>query len=152
MSKEKTPRFGRVKFGSGERHSALSISIPAGIILAALISILPPLFRTDDLARWIAFLVFFIATTPVCVAIVWVCVVDLKTIPGRLAKPEESVESQWASKAAENTFYVILGGLGLVTAGFSIFGAGSVTEILFWVLLGITCIYGLFYAWAKYGK
>lgn len=152
MKEKETPALGLAKFATTKRRSALSIAVPAGIAVAAVLAALASLLRSDYPLWWQTFLSFFISTTPVGVAIAWIFVVDLGTIPGRVANPEQTVEFAWANAAAADSFYALLAGLGLVTAGFAVLGNTTVSSILCWVLIGMGCLYAIFYARAKLAK
>lgn len=111
-------RWGRARFGGGSAAlwgASLMIGVVISGCLGGLFVALNPTERP-----LLAFALVLAGTLPVAAAVGWVLLVDRSTIAGAIAKPEDSIESDWYEKAASGAFHdvLIVGGLG--AAAFSL--------------------------------
>lgn len=124
--------FGRTRGG----FPAAPIALTAGVIATPLVSVtamnLNPYMRPDSF--WLAALIYGTCMFFPITALVWVAVVDRRTIRGATLNPERSVEQVWLDRAAANSFwltYMVCGiGSGVVN------WMGAPLEVT-WTLLAI---------------
>lgn len=120
MTEHDTARsaWGRSRFGGGS-GALIGVSITLGALLAC---------GAGALFAWIGaaerpgltFALLAAGTLPVWAALAWALLVDRATITGATRRPEESVESDWYTRAAAGVFQdlLLVGGLG--AAAFSL--------------------------------
>lgn len=111
-----TTRWGRTRSG---KYSVPVVAIPLGFLVSGLFGLIPLAF-ISDLNPFLVWLIFTIALAPVACALVWVIVVKRETITGAVRNPEQTVETQWATRAHSIGFFamVILTGWGSFFSSF----------------------------------
>lgn len=112
---ESRSRWGRTRLGSRD-VSAMAVSVPSGIVLAAVMGALAVSVGMAGSDALVGFLVFSFCLAAPCVGVVWVSVVDRASVRGAVVHEEESVESSWYGRAAAGSFtdVVAFAGLGAV--------------------------------------
>lgn len=103
--------WGRARFGSG-RLSALTVALPAGILLGAGSGWLAAALGIGRSNPVLAFVIFAACLVLPATALVYAVVVDRNTVRGATERPGESVEEQWYGKAAAGSFADLILGLG----------------------------------------
>lgn len=111
-------RWGRARFGGGST-TLLGASLMIGVIVSACVGGVFVALNPTERAM-LVFAVVMAGTLPVAAALGWVLLVDRSTIAGAVAKPDDSIESDWYGKAASGAFHdlLLVGGLG--AAAFSL--------------------------------
>lgn len=110
-SKDTTYRFGCMR-GTG-RGSAIKAAIPLGLAVAVVLGSVQVLTNPDGPLRWVGVLIFAVFVAPCAIALVWAALVDRRTLPGAVERPEESVENTWYTSAAADSFHIMLAASGL---------------------------------------
>lgn len=103
-NQDKQLAWGRVRFESGPRMSALAFAFPVGLLAAAALSVLTAFVLPRYEVWWQSALIYLTMLLPVSVAGVWALVIDRSSLPGAVRNPEVSVEHAWAKTAAFNAF------------------------------------------------
>lgn len=133
--KQKQYRWGRSRFNG---VPTMRLAIPVGVALAigyGMVHVL--VFNPDGPMKWVAGLILGACLAPCAVALVALLILDRSTLPGAVAKPEQSIEGAWYAKAAEwafNSFIAILGVAAGVTSSLQLTTI-SLTLAAAWVVL-----------------
>ncbi len=130
-------RWGRIRFAGG-RIPAMSVAIPAGLMLATGVGALT--LWTGIARGEQAFLiagVFALVTSGAFTGLVWALIVDRSSLRGALDQPDDSVESTWLDTAVAGAFRdtILLTGLGLATLAITGIDIDAV-----WALTGVLVI------------
>ncbi|MFT3944460.1 MAG: hypothetical protein QM705_11670 [Ancrocorticia sp.] len=145
-------RFGVAKFGS-RKHSALTISVPGGIALAAAISaVLTSIGPDFQRLTWAgAFAIMFACMLPPCVMAIWIAIVDRETIRGADQSPEYNVENTWLTNAAATTghFTFAAAGIGSAIAAFALKDSSAVSFTLLGVCYFMVVTFAVAYFWER---
>ena len=107
-------KWGRSRFGTG-RTPAMALALPGGVVLGAaggLLAVQTGVAGADPL---IGFLVFALCLTMPGTALVYLLVVDRRTIVGAAERPDDSVEAGWYEKAAAGSFTDLILALGITS-------------------------------------
>ena len=96
-------KWGRTKFGTG-RIPAMTIAIPAGVVLAVVGGLLSVLVGVTASNPALGFWVFTFCLTMPAVALMYVLVVDRDTLEGATERPDDSIKSGWYDRAASGSF------------------------------------------------
>lgn len=124
-------RYGRVKSGG---TPALRVAVPVGMGIAVVLGVTKVVLgNPDGPFAWVAGLILGTCLAPFAVALVWTVIVDRSTLPGAVARPEESVEHTWYTKATSDAFHVVLVvcGVGASLAGL------WVESVVSWTLIAV---------------
>ncbi|MFW0183626.1 hypothetical protein ACN082_09020 [Rothia sp. CCM 9417] len=146
-TKKKVSTWGSSRYGGGQA-TLLTISIVGGAALSLLVGWGIVSFRQEDLPGW-ALPVVSLPVWPVVAAIIWALLVDRSTLKGGNPKSEHSVENHWFAQAAENTFYIMIAGMGLSSGLMATLGWEVPGDLALTVATESACIifilYYLFY-------
>lgn len=112
-------KWGRSRFGSG-RTPAMAIAVPAGLLLGAASGALSVFAGIAGSNPLLGGLIFALCLTMPAIALVYVVVVDRRTLEGATDRPEESVESGWYDRAAAGAFtdVIVVAGVGATVLAF----------------------------------
>lgn len=108
-----------------------AIALGTGVVAAAAVGALAARVRTDA-PDGVTFAVFATLTLPFVVALVAI-VLDRTTYPER---DEDSIESQWTTRASSGAFYDTMVAMGLATFATSVLDTASLPVWVF-VVLGL---------------
>jgi len=72
---------------------------------------------------------------------VWLAIVDRKSLPGAVSDPDNSVESSWYNQAISDSFHTTLGTIGVALFVVSTFSIHRVE--IDQVLLGVLLVMGI---------
>ncbi len=100
----------------------MAIATPVGLVLAVVVGIIAAAMWDAPTPPVVVGIGFTVVTLPALVALVWVFLVDRRTLHGVLDRPEESVEGVWYNRAAQGAFSDTLLIVGLGTAFVAITG------------------------------
>ncbi|MCR2799946.1 hypothetical protein QNO21_12510 [Microbacterium sp. zg-Y818] len=141
-------RWGRARFGGGSA-TLWGTSLMIGVVVSACGGGLFVALNPDERAG-LAFAVVMAGTLPAAAALGWGLLVDRSTIAGAVAKPDDSIESDWYQKAAGGAFHDVLlvGGLGAAAFSFARIEA-SVGVVLAAVVLFAMLDCAARYLWVK---
>lgn len=125
-----THRWGRTHGGT----PALRVAVPVGSAAAIAIGVARVMLgNPDGPLKWVAGVILGVCLAPALVALVWVLLVDRRTIPGAVPNPQASVESAWYDRAATDSFHVVLAVSGLGAGAASLLSATVVS----WTLIAM---------------
>ncbi len=95
-------KWGLARFGTN--IPAIAVAIPIGVVVAALIGSaaawITPLTGSDVPSPLLLGVIVAICTFPATLGLTYAVVIDRATLVGATDRPEESVESQWYTRAA----------------------------------------------------
>lgn len=148
---DKKPAFGYLAFG-GQRRPAAPVAVVGGLVLAAIFGIVVAQFREDYSQWWQTALIYGLCAFPILCVLTWAIVVDRSSLTGAVRDPENSVEATWLTRAAAHSFFLVMGGLGLVVTGFVIFGPPIVAAVLVCVCVAMMISLVGFYLWEVRGE
>ena len=131
----------RTKWGrthiAGLNLGAMNVAIPVGVLLAVIAGVVAGRVGLDGERAWLGGIVFGFMVSWGLVALVWIIIVDRKTLLGATDRPEESIESSWMQTASSGAFFdtVAIAGFGSAIVSFmDVDWSGSL------LLLGIAVI------------
>ena len=112
-------KWGRSKIGNG-RYSAMAIAIPVGCLLGLAFALLAAWAGVTGPRALLGGAVFALCLAVPSIALIYALAVDRSTLLGAVARPEESIESQWYGAAAAGalTDVVLLAGIGAMLTTF----------------------------------
>lgn len=119
MRTHNTTKWGKASFGGG-KIPALSIALPVGIIISLLLGAIAIWTGISGDQPVVVFTIFAAVTVIPAVMLSYVIIVDDATIQGAVARPEESIEQQWFTKASSGTLLdlVLVSGVLLMILAF----------------------------------
>ncbi len=123
-------KWGYTKIG---HLPTLPVAIAIGSVAAITIAAAKILSNPPGPHRWAAVIILAVFLAGPLSGLAAVLLVDRKTMPGTVRRPEVSVESQWSAKAAQTGFQAMIMacGLGLV------FLPSYMADAVVWTLLTI---------------
>lgn len=139
-------RWGKAR---NRHYSAMRIAAPLGILLAAASAALWGFIGPGSENPWLAITIFFAVTVAPWIMLIWAIVVDRNTISGATRRPEESVENQWLTQAAEISFFVVFMVTGVSSAVTSPFLGNPVSLTLLAIALLAMITFGVSYLIVK---
>ncbi|RRD45616.1 hypothetical protein [Tessaracoccus sp. OH4464_COT-324] len=141
--KEKNYRWGRSRV---KGIPTMWIAVPAGVLIALVVGVLQVVLgNPDGPLKWLGGIILGCFLAPTAAAGVGALIVDRSTLPGAVAKPEESVENTWYNKAAVVSFHATMVVCGVGAFVTTWLGLQTISLTLAGVLLMLGVSFGFSY-------
>jgi len=132
------------KYGYTKKSNvpAMRVALPVGFLTALTLGLIKVIiFNRNGPYKWIGGIILGGCLTPAFVAMVWLAIVDRKSLPGAVSDPDNSVESSWYNQAISDSFHTTLGTIGVALFVVSTFSIHRVE--IDQVLLGVLLVMGI---------